>query len=118
MMEQTDDWSLHDPISSLAEDITAAVEETLQDAIRETDWEQYAVLDVILLQDDHWDMTSMSLPEVEVRRYYEQAPPFGELVNQRAEVYRITRPLLERLPVDPETGELTADADELMGELS
>ncbi len=71
----------------------------LTDAVNDTDWTQYAVVDVVeflpatttQFEDDHW--------HTEVYRYREAAPPPTTYDNgeRRYRVRRVTRPLWERL---------------------
>lgn len=77
---------------------------TLRAAIRETDWDETAVLDVVVQRPTIEEMPTM--PDHEVHRYADTAPPLSEYADgeHRYDVRRITRPLCERLGVDPETG--------------
>jgi hypothetical protein len=75
-------------------------------AVAETDWTEYAVVDVVdffpatttKFEDDHY--------RTEVYRYRERAPPVATYENgeRRFRVRRATRPLVERLDRRVERG--------------
>ena len=85
----------------------------LPSPIRNTDWDEYAVVDVV----DFLPATTVrfedDLLHTEVYRYRDAAPPPSVYENGEREyrVTRVTRPLVERLTA--ETEHLMADAEHL-----
>jgi len=76
-------------------------------AIRETDWTETDILDVVERHRPRLHPlagNSPPDPTIEVYRYTRRAPPLREYADgtHRLEVYRLTEPLLDRIGVDPD----------------
>lgn len=94
-------------------DVTRRVMEARQDAMVEalmaTDWDETPIVDIVMVRGfdpGAFDPDKpFELPPVRVARYERRAPPvdvYGPALDQRVEVTRVTRPLLERLRDDPD----------------
>lgn len=92
---------LGDTVTDLMQSIGAKKNETIKDAIRETDWEETAVLDIVFAS----KLSTLPLDEesfafkYRVERYSQRAPPQSVYYDSehRFDVYRLTKPLLDKL---------------------
>lgn len=114
---------MDDATRRLTKRIAERGEQFRRQAIRETDWSETAVLRIIeyrseLLSTD-WSgpfegAFTVDLPEYEVKRYRNQAPPASEHADgeRRYSVQTVTKPLLDRVTeAHPELRDLTEGED-------
>lgn len=99
---------IDDITSKLSKQIAERDEQFRRQAIRETDWEETAVLRIIErhpeIQVKEWSEQyeqkfTVELPEYEVKRYRERAPPATEHADgkRRYSVQTVTKPLLDEV---------------------
>lgn len=76
----------------------------IRTAISETDWSETAVLDVVVFRPPIDEPATTA--DREIYRYATQAPPPSTYATEERspDVRRFTRPLCERVGIDPETG--------------
>lgn len=90
-------------------------QELITDAIRETDWDETPILDVVKYRSIARSDEPQP-PEYEITRIDGAIPDYSEYSDppRKHTVYRITEDSCEEMGVDPETGEL--DGEDPSGE--
>lgn len=106
-----------DFITTLAEEFAQHIAEKrnfmLKQAIRNTNWDETPVVDFVWAgtEPEHGakmgEMPRMKHPTSRVVRHDGPAPPVQDstIRGRRCEIYRMTRPYLENIGINPDTGE-------------
>lgn len=94
---------------AVIEQVMERVNRELVNAVRQTDWDDYSVLRVVVRRPE-MNMGTPQVPDVDVYRYKNEAPPMSAHSDGRRtmEVFTITEPLIEH---DEELREALSDED-------
>lgn len=98
--------SAQDRMQALMTRLLDEVDETYREALRNHDWDEHAILDIVWYKPTIGQRDPSEAPtkehligRIDVHRYEDQAPPPGHYADgdRRYDLTRLTRPLLDRI---------------------